>query len=113
MITVYGIANCDKVRESLNWLRENRDDIHFHDFRKNGIDEALVLKFLDHFTLDELINRRGTSWRQLSESVKSNLSSATAIRLMIELPALIKRPIVNKDDTWLIGISGSGLADEV
>jgi len=103
MITVYGIRNCDTIRKTLRWLEDNDYRFEFHDYRKDGIDRELVEQFLTHFTPEQLINRRGTTWRGLPEATRENLSPATAAALMVEHPALIKRPVLTDGKNWLTG----------
>jgi len=39
-MTVYGIPNCDTVKKSLDWLKKNKIDYEFHDYKKSGITKA-------------------------------------------------------------------------
>lgn len=103
MITIYGIGNCDTIKKTRAWLKDTGIPHGFHDYRKDGITETLVESFLARFTLDELINRRGTTWRKLPVTVRESLTPESAITLMRENPALIKRPILTDGDHWLIG----------
>ena len=101
--TIYGISNCDTVIKALIWLREHQIEFEFHDYKKHGISLALINEFLNHFEMDSLINRRGTTWRKLPESTRNNLNLELAKSLMCSRPALIKRPIINSNASWLIG----------
>jgi arsenate reductase len=40
------------------------------------------------------LNKRSTTWRQLPESVKENIDAASARAVMLENPAIIKRPVL-------------------
>jgi arsenate reductase len=92
---VYGIPNCDTVKKARVWLEEHGVTFEFYDFKKAGVSTALLQDWLKDVTLDELINRRGTTWRALSEDMKGEASStAGAIALMIHKPSIIKRPVV-------------------
>ena len=103
MITVYGIRNCDTIKKTLTWLSEAGYRHQLHDYRKEGLSEQLVDELLDQFTVEQLINRRGTTWRQLPEASKQNLTRKSAKTLMKENPALIKRPVICDGSVWLIG----------
>jgi arsenate reductase len=85
MITVYGINNCDTIKKTLNWLKENQLDFEFHDYRKHGISHALINELLDQFDLMTVINRRGSTWRKLPDSTKDNLDRELAASLMSSL----------------------------
>ena len=103
MITVYGIRNCDTIKKTLNWLSQNDYPHQLHDYRKDGISEQLVSEFMKQFSLDELINRRGTTWRKLPEASRQDLTDPAALSLMVENPSLIKRPIIADGKHWLLG----------
>ncbi|MFC0403259.1 ArsC family reductase [Paraburkholderia rhizosphaerae] len=94
-IVVYGIPNCDTVKKARVWLEEHGVEFEFHDFRKAGVSEPLVRDWLKDVPLESLVNRRGTTWRGLSDDMKAEADSeAGAIALMIHKPSVIKRPVV-------------------
>lgn len=103
MITIYGISNCDTIKKTRSFLQDTDIPYDFHDFRKDGITETLVETFMARFSLEKLINRRGTTWRKLPEPVREALTPESAVTLMLENPALIKRPILTDGNHWLIG----------
>ena len=103
MIILYGIRNCDTIKKTLQWLESNGHEYQFHDYRKEGIEASLIHQFLKQFTLEELINKRGTTWRKLPESDKQGLTLENAGKLMETNPSLIRRPILVDGDRWLIG----------
>lgn len=39
---VYGIPNCDTVKKARTWLDDHDVAFDFHDFRKDGLTEAVV-----------------------------------------------------------------------
>ena len=102
-ITLFGISNCDKVRKARSWLQQQNLDYVFHDYRKDGLQQDLARELLRQFPLQQLINTRGTSWRQLPETVKQTLHEGNAIELMQKNPALIKRPLLQASGKWLLG----------
>jgi len=109
MVIIYGISNCDTIKKTCKWFQHEGLDFKFHDFREQGIDAALVNRFLEQFNHEELINRRGTTWRKLSDSQKQSLTRESAIDLMLDQPAIIKRPILNKNKLWQLGFDESAL----
>ena len=100
---IYGIANCDTMKKAQKWLLENNISYTFHNYRKDGLDEALIKSFLEKLTWRDLINKRSTSYRQLSEQQKASLSEETMIPLLIATPTLIKRPLLIHNSTCLLG----------
>lgn len=105
MTTLYGISNCDTVRKSGKWLNAQGIEWTLHDYRKHGIDDALATELLAAFGTERLINRRGTTWRQLDAREQHSITDpAAVIKLMQAYPALIKRPIVySATYGWLMG----------
>lgn len=103
MITIYGIKNCDTIKKARRWLEENAIDFRFHDYRKDGLDEALLEKLEAQAGWEKLLNKRGTTWRKLDESARDSINRESALALMLEQPALIKRPVLVKGDTCLVG----------
>jgi arsenate reductase len=95
---LYGIPNCDTVKKARVWLEEHGVPFEFHDFKKAGVTAPLVKSWLKDVSLDALVNRRGTTWRALSDDVKAAADTeAGAIALMIDKPSVIKRPVVVVD----------------
>jgi len=92
--TLYGISNCDTIRKARGWLREQGIEYRFHDYRKDGIDDGLLRRMKAQLGWETLLNRRGTTWRALPEADRSGLDEASALRLMRDHPALIRRPIL-------------------
>jgi len=101
--TLYGISNCDTVKKAQKWLQQNNLPYTFHDYRKDGLDRNLIEHFLAHFAWSELLNKRSTSFRQLSTQQKENLSAETVIELFIAYPTLIKRPLLIHNNQYQLG----------
>lgn len=102
-LKLYGITNCSTVKKARVFLETRNVEYHFHDFRKHGFDEALLNQFLTHFTIDQLLNKRGMTWRKLTDDVKNNLNADSAKTIMLDKPTIIKRPIALGNDIALIG----------
>ncbi len=104
MITLYGIPNCDTVKKARQWLTANDLDFQFHDFKKQGVDTALLQRWIADIGLDKLINRAGTTWRALSDAEKAQAGSAEgAIALLQAKPSIIKRPVLDNAGKLSVG----------
>lgn len=103
--TLYGIKNCDTIKKARSYLEANNIPYHFHDYRSDGIDTQLVQHFIDKLGVEALLNQRSTSWRQLTEQQKSDLSPEKVLQLLLEVPTLIKRPILDCGEQLLVGFS--------
>jgi len=107
-ITLYGIPNCDSVKKAKHWLADNEVEYEFHDYKKLGADKATLKAWSKKVGWEILLNRRGTTWRKLSEAERGGeLNENRAIQLMVDNSSLIKRPVVTVDDTVLVGFNES------
>ena len=100
---LYGIPNCDTVKKAQKWLLQNNISYTFHDYRRDGLDEALIRSFLEKLTWTELLNKRSMSYRHLTEQQKASLSEETVIALFIATPTLIKRPLLIHHSHYQLG----------
>lgn len=101
--TLYGISNCDTVRAARRWLNSRGVDYRFHDFRKGGIDQDMLTAWAEALGWDNLLNRRGTTWRQLSAGEREGVDGRRACALMHAHPTLIKRPVLDVDGGLHVG----------
>lgn len=110
-VTMYGIPNCDTVKKARNWLQEHDVAYDFHDYKKAGVDADRVKGWVAKASLDTVLNKRGTTFRKLSDDVKASLDEEKAIALMVEHPSMIKRPIVEHANGLLVGFNAAEWAD--
>ncbi|MCO1333949.1 ArsC family reductase [Microbulbifer sp. OS29] len=103
MITLYGIKNCDTVKKARKWLENNGVDYRFHDFRADGMSDVPLQTWLETFGWQEVLNRRSTSWRALSDTQKSEMDNDLALELANTTPTLIKRPVTTTATNTLLG----------
>ena len=92
--TLYGIPNCDTVKRARAWLDDHGIAYRFHDFKKEGVPEAELDRWLKAPGWEALINTRGTTWRKLTPEQQAIADTAAAIALMQAQPSLIRRPVV-------------------
>ena len=96
---VYGIKNCNTVKSALEWLKKHKVEFEFHDYKIKGISEEKLKHWTRQVGWENLVNKRGTTWRQLDESTQSIITNeSAAIRLMKDKTSVIKRPLIEKDD---------------
>jgi arsenate reductase (glutaredoxin) len=94
-LTLYGIPNCDTVKRARAWLAEHGQALQFHDFKRSGVPEAELERWMEQLGWERLLNRQGTTWRKLDQALRNTLTDATqAKRLMLANPSCIKRPVV-------------------
>ena len=102
-IEIYGIPNCDSVRKARKWLDAHAIPYTFHDFKKEGAAQARLAVWASTVGWETLLNKRGTTFRKLSDVQKADLDREKAIVLMETQPSLIKRPVVEHADGILVG----------
>lgn len=105
MITIFGIKNCDTVKRALIWAEDMGLEHQFHDFRRDGLDEATLRTFVKELGIEALLNKRGTTWRKLSDSEKENITEEKAIALMLANSSLIKRPVWERGGCYALGFA--------
>ena len=94
---VYGIKNCNTVKKALDFLKTHDVEFEFHDYKTKGITGAKLKEWSRQVGWQGLINRKGTTWRQLDDKVKDSITNQTAaIRLMSEKPSVIRRPLIEE-----------------
>ena len=100
---MYGIPNCDTVRKARKFLEGNGTEYEFHDFKKQGLSIEIIQSWLSSQPIDVIVNKRSTSWKQLSDEQKQNLMDQTDLTPLTEMPTLIKRPVLETTSEFLFG----------
>lgn len=103
MLTIYGIPNCDTIKRARQWLNERGISYAFHDYKKSGVDEQALRKWVDELGWEVLLNRAGTTFRGLADSDKQGIDAAKAIALMAANPSMIKRPVLDLGNRLIVG----------
>ena len=99
MTTLYGIKNCDTIKKARKWLEANGVDYNFHDVRTNGLNAAMVQKWIDAAGWETVLNKRGTTWRKLDADIQQSVDASNVTDLLLEHPAMIKRPVLEIEST--------------
>jgi len=103
-IKIFGIPNCNTVKKARDWLTSNNISYEFVDFKKQMPTEPQLQGWLSKIELDQLINRKGTTWRSLSEEQQRLAQTESgAITLMISKPSVIKRPVLQSENEMILG----------
>ncbi|KXI28790.1 ArsC family reductase [Paraglaciecola hydrolytica] len=103
MTYLYGIKNCDTIKKAKTWLTQQEIAFQFHDYRTDGITAEWLKETEKHLGWELMLNKKGTTFRQLSESQKQDLNQESALSLMLEFPAMIKRPILIHQQHYYCG----------
>ena len=103
MLNLYGINNCDTVKKARRWLEEHGVEYQFHDFRQDGLDKKQLSGWVEQLGWEAVVNKRSTTWRNLSDKEKDIKTNAQAAKLLVANPTLIKRPVTENNKTLLVG----------
>ena len=102
-LALYGIPTCDTVKKARVWLDQHGVAYVFHDYKKQGIDQARLESWVDELGWETVLNRAGTTFRALPDADKVDLGAAKAVELMLAQPSMIKRPILDLGDRRIAG----------
>lgn len=99
------------MKKAMSWLTENKIEFSFHDYKKMGVDHELTKKWLAEFGWEQVINKRGTTWRALTEEVKNSMDNELALTCILDNPSIIKRPFLLHKNNTLIGFNAKSYTD--
>lgn len=105
ILTLYGIRNCGTVKKARAWLDAHGHAYVFHDFKTQGITEALLKTWATKTGWEKLLNRSGTTFRKLPDDLKSNLDEDKALALMVNHSSAIRRPVLSGNFGIEVGFS--------
>ncbi len=111
MTTLFGIPNCDTIKKAKKWLNEHQIEHEFHDYRKQGVSLDWLHSVEPALGWEKMLNKRGTTFRQLDEKDKQDLEKDKALQLLAQHPAMIKRPILEHNGQYTIGFSDAQFKD--
>lgn len=101
--TLYGIRNCDTMKKAWTWLDQHGVPYEFHDYKKAGIDRHRLQTWVRELGWERLLNRTGTTFRNLPEADRRDLDEGRALALMLAQPSMIKRPVLESAGRLLVG----------
>lgn len=110
MFTLYGLKTCDTCRKARRWLDE-QTDYAYRDVRSDGLSLDLLCDWFDRIEWQLLVNRRSTTWKNLSPAQRDTLSRESAAELLVEHPTLLKRPVLDTGADLIIGFDPIRYAD--
>jgi arsenate reductase (glutaredoxin) len=102
-IILYGIKNCDTMKKARAWLDAQGIAYDFHDYKTAGVERARLETWAKALGWEVVLNRSGTTFRALPDTAREGLTDKKAIKLMLEQPSMIKRPMLDIDGKFLAG----------
>ena len=91
------------MKKARKWLDSNNLKYEFHDYKKSGIPERNLKKWVKIVGWNTVLNKRGTTWRKLDDNIKDNIDEGSAIQVMLDNPSAIKRPVLENGKVLLVG----------
>lgn len=110
---IYGIKNCDTMKKTFQWFDKHKVEYDFHDYKKLGADKAVVTQAFDVFGWEEALNRKGTTWRKLPEDVRDGMTKTKAMKIALENPSILKRPLIIKGKDMMCGFDEAALSKKI
>ncbi|MES1200298.1 MAG: ArsC family reductase [Pseudomonadota bacterium] len=102
-VTIYGIKNCETMKKARVWLETHGVEYVFHDYKVAGVDAKKLQDWTDEVGWETLLNRAGTTFRNLPDKDKTGLTVRKATALMLAQPSMIKRPVLEVGPKLLVG----------
>lgn len=92
------------MKKAFDWLNEHQVEYVFHDYRVTGISKEQVEVWLDKLPVNEVINTRSTTFKELSENQQKSINNRQkAISLILHNPTMVKRPLIMFDNEIVTG----------
>ncbi len=98
MYVIYGIPNCDSIKNAITWLNQYDIPYAFHNYKKEGISNEKLDEWCKQVGWETLLNKKGTTWRKADPKTQAAvISQKTAVKWLSENTSAIKRPLLEKD----------------
>lgn len=111
MYKIYGIKNCSSMKKAFDLMTELGLAYEFHDYKKQGIDAQSIQTWLDALGQDVVLNKKGTTWRKLTEEEQQHALSSeeNLIATLTTHTSMIKRPIIQTPNGFLAGFDETAI----
>lgn len=111
MITIYHNARCKKSREGLELLNDSGEDFEVREYLKEPVSEEELKEILEKLGMApiELVRTDEKIWKEHYNG--KDLSDDELVRVMVENPKLIQRPIVVKGNSAVVGRPAEKIKD--
>ncbi len=105
LITLQGIPNCDTVKKAKRWLAQHNIAYTFRDYKKQPPSLEELTQWAQQVGWENLLNKRGSTWRKLEPAQQQGIDESKAIILMQANPSMIKRPLLRQGTHALVGFN--------
>jgi len=103
MLTIYHNKRCKKSREGLEIIEKSGKDFQIREYLKEPLTEKELKKVLSKLNITplQLVRQNEKLWKENYKG--KDLSDTEIIKIMAEHPGIIERPIVETDNSAIIG----------
>lgn len=102
-LTVYHLKACDTCRKAIKTIKAAGADLQLIDVREDGLPKSELTHLMNSAGWEVLLNRRSTTWRNLDEADKADMTQDKAKDLILEHPTLMKRPVIDTGTQIYVG----------
>jgi arsenate reductase-like glutaredoxin family protein len=99
---VFGTKKNPDTRKALRFFSERRVQIHFVDLQERSASPGELKRFVQKFGIQSLIDRSGKRFAELGLA-HAQLSEERWLQKLVEVPILLKQPLVRWDNRLSIG----------
>lgn len=110
---LYGIKNCDMIKKAKNWLEQHHVNYQYHDFRTDGVTIELLNDWIARSDWNVLLNRNSHTWKKLTPEQQTKLANKNDLSLILEMPTLLKRPILDTGTALIFGFNAVLYAEKL
>jgi Spx/MgsR family transcriptional regulator len=104
-VEMFGLEHCDTCKKARKWLATAGIACRFSDYRQQPIAGEQLKAWGAELGWEVLVNRSGTTWRNLLPQRQHPGTAAEYVLLVRENPSLLRRPILMVDGKVTLGFS--------
>ena len=94
------------MKKARTWLESHGVAYEFHDYKVSGIERAKLEAWIEGRSAGRCCSiAPAPHFASCRTRPKANLDEAKAIKLMLEQPSMIKRPVLERGKTLMVGFS--------
>ena len=101
---IFGIPNCDSIKKTIDWFKDNHIEYDFHNYKKDGIEKSTLALWCKTVGWEMLFNKKGSTWKKIAHEFECiSINEKLAIDIMLKNNSIIKRPVVVYQNEIIVG----------
>jgi arsenate reductase-like glutaredoxin family protein len=101
-VQIFGTKNSPVTRAAERFFKERRVAIHFVDLKQKPMSPGEIRRFIERFTLSDLVDREGRAWVDAGLGYMK-MSDAELLAKIEREPALLRLPLVRCANKIAVG----------